>query len=153
MKHEEIKASQRELAREYEDCNPSEVTEVFWLYAERTDDDYPDTSERSGKYLLYVAVAGIDEVWQKIRVATEKGLLGGASKVATSRPNRRAKNDRSRVICVYTYDGKDEPDRLRVRKELRKLGFEAKIPYKFDSQTMAGEYATDGKRRVSKYYE
>ena len=148
-----IKISQRELAREYEDCNPSEVTKVSWLYAERTEDDYPDASQRSGKYLLFVPVGSIDEVWKKIRAATDQGLLGRSSKVATARPNPNSKSDRVRVICVYTYDGEDEPDRLRVREELRKLGFEAKIPYKFDSQTMAGEYATDGKRRVCKYYE
>ena len=99
------------------------------------------------------AVAQIDEVWDKVRVATEHGLLGGSSKVATAKPNSNAKNAAVRVICVYTYDWTDRDDVMRVREQLRELGFRSKISYKADSETIAGNYSGTTKGRVSQYYE
>jgi hypothetical protein len=61
----------------------------------------------------------------KIKKATEDGLLGCSSKVATATSNSNVK-----VICVYTYDWTDEKDVMRVRSELKRLGIEKKIPYK-----------------------
>ena len=98
-------------------------------------------------------VAQIDEVWDKIRVATEQGRLGRSAKVATAKPSPLAKNPAVRVICVYTYDWTDEVDVKRVRAELRTLGFTAKIAYKTDEDTLAGNYSGNAKGRVSKYYE
>jgi hypothetical protein len=107
---------------------PSEVSDVYWLVARRRAGDYPEHTERRGKWLLFVPVAEIDQVWEKIRVATEHGRLGGWAKVATAMPSSLAKNPLRRVICVYTYDSTDEADVRRVRAELRALGFTAKIP-------------------------
>jgi hypothetical protein len=132
---------------------PSEVSDVYWLHASRRDDTYPEDSERSGKWLLFIPVAEIDAVWDKIRAATEEGRLGGSAKVATAKPSPLAKNPARRVICIYTYDWKDEADVRRVRGELRELGFTAKIAYKADSDTRAGNYAGKAKGRVSRYFE
>jgi hypothetical protein len=132
---------------------PSEVSDVSWLCADRRCGDYPADTERCGKWLLFVPVEQIDGVWDKVRAATEEGRLGGSAKVATARPSPLASNPAVRVVCVYTYDWADEADVMRVRAELRGLGFTAKIAYKADEDTLAGNYARGGKGRVSKYYE
>jgi hypothetical protein len=92
-------------------------------------------------------------VWQKIKAATEAGKLGDSAKVATAKPNQFAADPNKRVICVYTYDWTDVDDVRRVREELRKLGFVAKIAYKADEDTYAGRYEVHGHKRISKYYE
>jgi hypothetical protein len=68
------------------------------------------------------------------------------------KPNPNAASDRTKVICVYTYDVADEHDCARVRSALRDLGVTWKIPYKTDADTYAGRYSHDGVR-VSKRYE
>jgi hypothetical protein len=130
---------------------PSQVSNVYWLYAERGCGAYPRHTPRGGKWLLFVSVTEVDEAWATIRAATEQGRLGGASKVATAKPSPLAKHPDLRVICVYTYDWTDQTDVLRVRQELRELGFTSKIAYKADEDTRAGRYAGQG--RVAKYLE
>jgi hypothetical protein len=98
-------------------------------------------------------VAEIDEVWLKIKDATEKGLLGGSAKATTAMTNPNATKSDTKVICVYTYDATDEEDVRRVRRALRELGIVAKIPYKTDNDTRAGKYANRGHTRISKYDE
>ena len=132
---------------------PSQVTEAYWLSAERKAGEYPAHTERGGKWLIFVPVAQIDEVWAKVKDATEKGLLGGSAKVATGKPNPNATNPGAKVICVYTYDWTDEEDVRRVRGAIRELGIVANIPYKADNDTLAGNYANRGQKRISKYYE
>jgi hypothetical protein len=132
---------------------PSEVLDSFWLLAHRKKGSYPEHSERSGKWLLFVPVEKINSVWALIKEATEDGKLGGSSKVATMRPNPNSKNPRVKVICVYTYDWADEPDVHRVREALRDLGFTNKLSYKGDDDTYAGKYAQRGDRNISRYYE
>jgi hypothetical protein len=136
-----------------ENRKPSVVTDVPWLSALRTMGAYPTHTERGGKWLVFVPVAHIDEVWAKIKDATEKGLLGGSAKVRTAIPSPDANEPETKVICVYTYDSTDAVDVRRVREQLRELGITAKIPYKTDNYTRAGMYANQGAQRISKYYE
>jgi hypothetical protein len=144
---------------EYERSVPTEIRkptteqDEYWLFAQRVLGLYPAHGELGGKWLLFVPVAQIDEVWDKVRASTEQGLLGGLSKVATSKPNPNAKNAATRVICVYTYDWTDREDVMRVREQLRELGFRSKISYKADRETNAGNYSGTTKGRVSQYYE
>lgn len=145
-------ADNAERARQHE-RKPSKVTDDYWLFAKRQEGSYPEMTERCGKWLLFVPVAEVDSAWAKIQVATEEGRLGSSAKVATSRPNRNAKNPNKRVICVYTYDWTDVEDVRRIREELRRLGFTTKIPYKADEDTYAGRYEVRGDRHISKYYE
>jgi hypothetical protein len=135
------------------DPKPSEVTDSFWLQADRKTGTYPVDSENCGKWLVFVLMAQIDDVWAKIKLATEEGRLGSSAKVATAMPNPNATNATSKVICVYTYDWTDEADVKRIRQELRELGITSKIPYKADEDTYAGKYAIQGNKRISKYYE
>ena len=124
-----------------------------------------------------------DEIWAKIKAAVKEGRLGDSAKVATALAAQsdialadhfsgpfdpktgvtqeyakklatyhRNRADK-RVICVYTYDSEDERDVMRVREELRTLGFNAPIAYKTDQATLAHEYrVTRRGKRVSKYY-
>ena len=147
-----IKAKLREMSTPYSDAKPSEVTEVYWLYAVREKGNYPKSTPRSGKWLVFVSERNVDEVWAKIKKATEEGKLGSSAKVATAKPSPLGKPSQ-RVICVYTYDWTDEKDVKRVREEMRKLGIIEGIPYKADEDTLGGKYRKTGHTRISKYYE
>ena len=114
---------------------------------------YPSATDQSGKWLVFVPISQTNEVWAKIKKATEDGKLGGSSKVATALPNPNATESDKKVICVYTYDWTDEEDVVRVREELRKLGVTGKIPYKSDEDTLQGKYRISGDTKISKRYE
>jgi len=137
----------------YSNARPSGVTEVYWIYARRKSGEYPRSTKRSGKWLVFVDIKNVDEVWAKIKKATEEGKLGSSAKVATAKPNPNATDPNTKVICVYTYDWIDEKDVKRVREELRKLGIVNKISYKADEDTLSGKYRVRGHTRISKYYE
>ena len=110
---------------------------------------------KTGKWLIFVNRENIDKVWEKIKSATEQGILGIETKVSTVKPKPASigyEKDKH-VICVYTYDWTDEKDVKRVREELRNLDITNKIPYKTDEDTIKGKYAAKGNRRISKYYE
>ena len=115
---------------------PSEVTDSAWLHAKRNAGTYPRSTENCGKWLVFVSASKIDEEWGKIKSATEEGRLGSSSKVATA-----ARNSKSKVICIYTYDWTDKEDVMQIRQELRQLGVTSKISYKADEDTHAGKYS------------
>ncbi|MBI4190314.1 MAG: DUF1917 domain-containing protein [Betaproteobacteria bacterium] len=129
------------------------MTDAYWLYAERKTGTYPAATANCGKWLIFVPMSRVDEVWAKIKLATEEGKLGSSVKVATAKPNSNATNLDTKVICVYTYDWTDEEDVRGIRQELRQLGITSKIPYKADENTYAGRYVIQGHKRISKYYE
>ena len=151
--HEALKAKQIELAQQYAKMNPTEVTEVYWLYAIRQKGTYPKPTPRSGKWLVFVDRNEVNVIWAAIKEATEAGRLGGSAKVATAKPNPYATDPKTKVICVYTYDWTDEADVRRIRTELRSLGITQKIPYKADADTLRDKYRVTGHRRISKYYK
>jgi hypothetical protein len=131
---------------------PSQITNVYWLYAERKVGNYPAATENCGKWLLFSPIAEIDAAWKVIKTATENGVLGSSSKVATAKPNPNATDNDTKVICVYTYDCFDMEDVMRIREELRNLGFRSKIPYKTDKATISQQYQKNGSTRISLYY-
>jgi hypothetical protein len=151
--NESSKKMQREISLPYSDAKPSEVTDVYWIYAKREKGKYPKPTPRSGKWLIFVDPENVDEVWAKIKKAVEEGKLGDSAKVATAKPNPLAGKSDAKVICVYTYDWTDEKDVKRIREELRKLGITNKISYKADEDTLSGKYRITGHRKISKYYE
>ncbi len=135
-----------------QNAKPSEVVDVYWIYAVRKKGMYPKQTSRSGKWLVFVDHESVDELWVKIRKAVEDGKLGNSAKVSTAKP-RPTGTSKKHVICVYTYDWTDEVDVKRIREELRKLGVRNKIPYKSDEDTLRGRYRVTGHTRISKYYE
>lgn len=151
--HELIKIKQIILAQSYSNANPSEVTDVYWIFAKNEKDNYPKSTSNSGKWLVFVNFDEVDNVWDKIKTSTQSGKLGGSSKVATAKLNPNATDTKTKVICVYTYDWTDEDDIRRIREELRALGITKKIPYKADEDTLQGKYVKRGNTRISKYYE
>lgn len=151
--HESLKKMQIEASLPYSEAKPSEVTDVYWIYAKREKGKYPTSTQRSGKWLVFVNIDDVDEVWEKIKKATREGQLEGSAKVATAKQNPNATNPNTKVICVYTYDWSDEKDVKRVRDELRKLGITNKIPYRADEDTLSGKYRVRGHIKISKYYE
>jgi hypothetical protein len=132
---------------------PSEVTEEPWLWADRAAGEHPPANENSGKFLVFVSVESVDQVWEKIKQATIDGHLGWRSKVATSKPNPRQRGPKSRLICVYTYDGTDASDLHRVREELQALGIKRKLTYKADSDTRQGNTGENWRPEMAKYRE
>jgi hypothetical protein len=129
---------------------PSTYAREYWLWAEREKGEYPAFSERSGKWLLFVADAQVDATWATIKRATKDGLLGGLARVSTAMPNPLGTPGR-RVICVYTYDGDDEQDVWRVREALRDLGFTQRLYWKADQATRDGQYGGTSGKPVSRY--
>ena len=109
---------------------------------------------RSGKWPVFASRENVDEVWGKIREATEAGRLGTSAKVRTAMPlpQNPLNGKERRVICVYTRDWIDEQDIMRVREELRKLGITKEIPYKSDEDTLGGKYAVMIHKRIAKYW-
>jgi len=105
-----------------------------------------------GKWLVFCAPSEVNNIWDKIKVATIKGKLGGSSKVSTAMPSP-LKKGKDHVICVYTKDYDDKEDVMRVRRELSKLGITKKIPYKTDESTMSGKYSFKGDKKISMYFE
>lgn len=148
-----IKAELRRVSLPYSEDKPSETYGTYWIYTERKRGKYPKPTQRSGKWLIFVATKNIDKVWAEIKKATEEGKLGNSAKVATAEPSPLAGKSKARVICVYTYDWKDEKDVKRVREGLRRIGITNKIPYKTDRDTLGGKYIMMGHTRISKYYE
>lgn len=131
---------------------PSTIDIYPWLYI--TDEtQIHQEAIRPGKWLIFVPVEELDQIWQIIRAATMLGQLGPSSKTSTNYNNPHASNQNTKVICVYTNDHEDLPDVKRVRQKLRELGITQKIPYKTDDATIEGKYVNQGIKRISKYYE
>lgn len=131
------------------DLPPSQSRSV-WLRTYRECDGYPDHTERGGKWLVFLVSDRHDALWEIVKNATQEGKLGGSSKASTGlRPDSDSKAQG--VICIYTYDGDDETDVMRVREVLRDLGVTWKIYWKADEATLAGLYTRHGDRNVSRY--
>src|SRR6478672_8821554 len=127
---------------------PSQETDVPWLGAQRRKGTYPETTNRSGKWLIFVPREQIDNIWLIIKEATEEGILGNTAKVSTASSNPNSTEPNNNVICVYTYDWADEQDVRRIREELRKLGITQKIPYKTNEATRSGQYRVRGHQKI-----
>lgn len=116
---------------------PSQEYEKYWIRAENPHAKAPVLY--TGKWLLYVPVSELDNVWAQIREATENGRLGTSAKTATMVENPNARS-RYKVMCVYTHDCRDLEDVTRVLRELRSMGFNGRLYYKEDLATHAGNY-------------
>jgi Basophilic leukemia-expressed protein Bles03 len=134
------------------DPKPSEEVKEAWVYADRKNkDEYPEYTERSGKWLIFLKRNEADEMWSKIKAAVEEGKLGSAAKISTNHPASVRFNPDEQVVCVYTYDWTDEKDVMRIRRQLRELGITWKISYKTDEDTRELKYRATGHRNISKY--
>jgi hypothetical protein len=123
--------------------SPSRNTTDYWIYAEGIGEgSYQDGQTYVGKWLIFLPRESVDEVWERIRQATETGRLGIAAKVSTSCPSGYKSPDH--VICVYTHDFRDRANVGEVLKRLREIGITGKLYYKSDQATLKGVYTTEG---------
>ena len=133
---------------------PSQEAQDEWLFSGRKKRfPYPDHTERSGKWLVFLRPSEADDLWLKIKDAVERGQLGSEAKVSTNSPHSVRFNPNVQVICVYTYDYDDRADVMRVRDRLRELGVTWPISYKADEDTADSKYRATGHRNISKYRE
>lgn len=131
-----------------DDRKPSELTDSFWVYADGPGDDDADP-ETVGKWMLFIPAEQVDQWWDRVKEATEGGILGIGAKVATGRPNPRATSSETRLICAYTRDWHDRDDVRRVLGALRDLGASWRLAYKTDAATGAGVYGRGASVYVS----
>lgn len=109
------------------EAQPSQISAVYWVEAKNQQAAGPAPTARAGYWLIVTTLAEVDEVWAKVKAATEAGELGYKSKVSTSARSQMAPD--SRVIHVMTYDRFDEDDVQRVREGLSALGITGAILY------------------------
>ncbi len=135
-----------EMIIDGEGVTPSGTTRMYWIIQEAPS-VAPDAieDELAGKWLIFLPADQVDEAWKKVRDATCANILGISAKVSTKKPNPDSK-DQMKVIYVYTADWQEEAEVMRVREELRKLGFMDRLGYKRNIETFKGEYAQKGKR-------
>jgi hypothetical protein len=135
--------------------SPSKETTHPWIYAESKGEGcYEDGQTYVGKWLVFVPHESVDEVWERIRKATEKGGLGISAKVSSSRPSEYKSTEH--VICIYTYDFRDKANVGETLKGLREIGITGRLYYKTDQATLGGVYSKEGpftkkKQRASLY--
>ncbi|RAK91890.1 DUF1917-domain-containing protein [Aspergillus costaricaensis CBS 115574] len=88
-----------------------------------------ETGVVSGKWMLFISPAKVDEVWGVVAEATAKGELGFGAKVATAAAAAAdvaaASGDggskKTRLICIYTKDYEDRADVERVLRKMAEL--------------------------------
>ena len=133
---------------------PTNITEDYWVYASLLkQQSHPQKYKlsKSGKWLVFSDMNDHNENWQKIKRATQEGILGVGAKAATAKPNPNAPSENEKVICVYTYNWLDINDVYRVERALRKIGIDLTLFYKIDIDTLAGQYKVNGSKNISKY--
>ncbi len=99
---------------------PSSMNAVYWIESKPLT-PVPAITPRTGEWLIETTAAGVDDLWTKIRQATENGLLGYKSKVSTS-PAKGQSHTAARLIVVRTFDADDSADVLRVQTVLHDMG-------------------------------
>lgn len=104
-------------------ATPSEIDAVYWIEAKSPGS--PPPTARSGQWIIAIPAAKVDEIWNVIRLHTERGDLGYKAKVATAPRAGQGNSWRPVHICVA--DSADTAAVERVGDALRALGFEPKF--------------------------
>jgi len=173
QKKNKVKITEKtESAETWDSDSPATITDGYWVFAtSEVRREYHTGSKReavpvptnnaeinkyvnerkTGKWLVFVDISELDSTWKKVKKATKKGLLGGASKAATAKPNPNASSPTEKVICVYTYNWLDKEDVFRVEKALRLIGIKKTLYYKTDNDSLQGKYKNRGNQNISKY--
>ncbi|MBZ0295456.1 MAG: DUF1917 domain-containing protein [Anaerolineae bacterium] len=109
-------------------AKPSQISAVYWIEAKNQQSASPAPTSRAGYWRIPTDMADVDELWARIKEATEQGKLGYKSKVSTASADEQSPPD-SRVIHVMTYDRLDRDDVERIRAALTALGVTAATTY------------------------
>ena len=130
---------------------PSRVTDDYWVDVVSKKKSRSPT-DNTGKWLIFTYSKDLDETWEKVAKATEKGELGFAAKSATAKLNPNAPNPDVKVICIYTYDSEDKDDVARIAWRLYEMGVNPHVlNYKKDVTTLEGKYVNRGDTNISRY--
>lgn len=103
------------------DAAPSRVPGVYWVEAKNQQANATQPTARAGEWRIATTVEAIDDLWKRVKTATEAGQLGYKAKASTSPAKGQTERD-ARIICVRTYDAADTADVERVATALRALG-------------------------------
>lgn len=107
-------------------ARPSQISGVYWIEAKAAQGSAP--TSHAGYWLIETTVQEVDALWEKIKQATEAGLLGYKSKVLTAPANYQTHPD-ARVMHIQTYDDADKEDIERVRAALQALEITQTLTY------------------------
>jgi hypothetical protein len=120
---------------------PSQVLDRNWV----TSSHYFSwcSSYWSGKWIIFLPLAELDEAYQKVWEAFHNDKFGPMIKCSTGVKNDRQVDCKEAMIVIYTNDFNDAVDLRRVLKDIRELGFSSKIFYKRDHETFKGIYGPD----------
>jgi hypothetical protein len=110
------------------DTRPSQISGVYWIEA-KAPEGTPGPTLRAGSWRIDSTLEAVDDLWAKIKAATEAGKLGYKSKVATASRDSSVTN---RAVHVLTYDSADQADVDRVRATLDSLGISDEWTYHTD---------------------
>ncbi len=131
---------------------PSQVHDVFWIYANSEKNNYHIKKGRHGKWLIFEYKDDIDATWNKIKEATRNGFFGAKAKAATAKPNPKASNPDFKVICIYTADFDHKEDLNRIEKSIRSLDIDNKLVYKLNDHVPQHKEDFNQKFRYSEAY-
>jgi len=139
-----------DMFRDGEGVIPSRTKRIYWISQDAPDSPTDAaTSEKGGKWLVFVEMDVVDKLWKEIRNATANSQLGLSAKVSTAKPNPDSRDDRC-VIYVFTGNWEDEDEVMGIRERLKELGVTWRIGYKRNIETLQGMYS-DGGKKVSYY--
>ncbi|MBA3874241.1 MAG: DUF1917 domain-containing protein [Anaerolineae bacterium] len=99
---------------------PSRMNAVYWIESKPLMANHV-LSPRTGEWRIETTFDKVDDLWAKIRKATEESQLGYKSKVSTSAAKGQSHTS-ARLIVVRTYDADDSGDVSRVEAALHELG-------------------------------
>lgn len=102
-------------------ARPSDYSAVYWIEAKRKQGDYPAPKPDMGEWRVELHSDTIDEVWERVKTATEQGELGYKSKVST-RPVIGQTEPEQRLLVVRTYSASDTADVERIKEVLIEMG-------------------------------
>lgn len=83
-----------------------------------------------GKWISILGETYANNVWEKVKKATEEGKLGYKTRVYFPFLKDSKSSRKFVSICFYTYDCRDFRDVMKIREELKKLGFIHPLRYR-----------------------
>lgn len=112
-------------------ARPSDYSAVYWIESKRKQGDYPALTPNAGEWRVTLTIKNVDEVWERVKIATENGELGYKSKVST-RPAAGQTHPDERLLCVRTVNADDRDDVERIKKVLIHMGLNNGLTYSHD---------------------
>src|SRR3989338_675408 len=68
-----------------ENKKPSQITNGYWIYA-ISKKKYPEPADNCGKWMIFgYKGEQLDSIWEGVKKAVEKGLLGSSAKCSTAK--------------------------------------------------------------------